>query len=69
MKATTKKLNHGSLKAVKAWCWAIQNDKGDYEFCFWAEPDKARLLKRSKPSAEAVALPVWISLRDRLLNP
>jgi hypothetical protein len=60
-------LSSGSLKAVKAWAWAIQDTKGDYVFCFWAEPDKERL-ERRKPSAEAKAVPVWISLRDRIFD-
>lgn len=58
-----KKSSRNSLRPVKAWAWAIRNDKGDFEFCYWAERDRKRLLASGRPSPEARALPVYITRR------
>lgn len=44
------------MKPSKAYAWELESG----EICMWAEPDKHRLLERSRPSSEAVVVAVRI---------
>jgi hypothetical protein len=37
----------------RAFAWAIQDHKGKWTLCKWAQPDRARLIAEGKPSPEA----------------
>ncbi len=55
------------MKPVRAWAWAFHplngcgwKDTSERVLCFWAEPDKARLAKRGRPTEDAVMVRVEI---------
>lgn len=54
------------VKLVRAWAWvfpernAYGSHSGRWLLCFWAEPDKDRLVRRSKPTSDAKAIRVEI---------
>ena len=42
------------IKPGHGWAWALDwNKNGDWTLCHWVEPDRKRLVARSKPSPEA----------------
>lgn len=53
-------------ETVKAWAWEFPSltHPGTYVLCFWAEPERERLLWRGRPSAGARPRKVRI-IRER----
>lgn len=49
------------IKDVYSWAWTVDWGRGP-ELCFWSEPTKKDLLKNGKPSPEAKAVRVRMSV-------
>jgi len=53
------------IKPVKLWTWAIQNEKGDYELCYFTFHTKKMLKQETKPSPEAKPVRVLLSVLNK----
>lgn len=55
------------MKKLILWSWKVNFGKG-WELCHWAEPTKQQLLSGGKPSPEAKAVRVKVSVYKNKRN-